>query len=89
MNECCDDKCNQGRDCPAREVNKMPDMRLNKRGGKRRNAHWTALTPEQVRTARRLRLAGMSCKELQASFEVSRDCLRKALYGLGAYEGIV
>ena len=66
----------------------MSPVPKDNRGGKRRIAYKTALTPAQVREARELRMKGASYKDLQRLFEVSRNCMRCALYGLGAYAGV-
>lgn len=66
----------------------MNPVPKDSRGGKRRIAYKTALTPAQVREARELRMNGASYKDLQRTFEVSRNCMRCALYGLGSYAGM-
>ena len=68
-----------------------PAVKLNRRGGARRNKPSTAaLTPDQVREARVLRVEQKKpIKELMAKYGVSRSTLRNALYGLGYYEGIL
>ena len=67
------------------------EVKLNRRGGARRNKPSTAaLTPDQVREARVLRVEQKKpIKELMAKYGVSRSTLRNALYGLGYYEGIL
>ena len=68
-----------------------PAVKLNRRGGARRNKPSTAvMTPDQVREARVLRVEQKKpIKELMAKYSASRSTLRNALYGLGYYEGIL
>lgn len=60
---------------------------MNNHGGKRRGHRLPALSPADVATLRNLHSAGWSYKRMMKIYPVSRETLRRAIYGISTYKG--
>lgn len=64
------------------------EVDMNGLVGKRRRHRVPKLTPMEAVGVRVMRTLGYSYKEIMKVFNVSRDTLRRAITGTGAYQGV-